>query len=76
MNWPWPPPRGRDVASIFAIIVIAGAMVFIFARYPQVGGLRPNTSFGPDWNCVYPGQGDPVCTRKLPANPARTSDTP
>jgi len=69
------PPSGRDVAGIAAVIVIA-ILLFVFTRYPHFGGLQSNKGFGPEWDCTYPGQGDPVCIKKPPANSSRTPGNP
>jgi hypothetical protein len=75
MNWPWPPPRGEDVAGIFIAIAIAGIVLVVFTKYPHVGplGRTANQGFGSDWNCDFPGSGDPVCIRKSPASPANSN---
>jgi hypothetical protein len=68
MNWPWLPPRRRDIACIFAVIIVVGIFVFVFTKYPYVGWMaNKGWGFGPDWNCSYPGQGEPVCIKRSPA---------
>ena len=76
MNWPWMPPSAKDVACIAAVIVSAGVLLFLLTIYPYFRGLQPNKGFGPEWNCAYPGQGDPVCIKMPPANSARMPGSP
>lgn len=67
MNWPWPPPRRGEIASIVVIAVIIAAVCFIWVKYPRMSWMVGTAGFGPDWDCTRPGQGDPVCIKKPPS---------
>jgi hypothetical protein len=45
------------LAAIMGIVAIA---VVEFPNFTWTG----NLGFGPDWECSYPGKGDPVCVKK------------
>jgi len=56
------PQRG-DVRAIVLALSILGALLVTGA-----GWIKVNHGFGPDWDCVNPGSGGAVCTKKpLPA---------
>ncbi|HVT51516.1 MAG TPA: hypothetical protein VHE77_08110 [Dongiaceae bacterium] len=56
----------RDYAAILIVAALLAAFAAAVAlRIPFNGG---NGGFGPDWNCSYAGQGDPVCIKKSPSN--------
>jgi hypothetical protein len=61
--------RGEWPAVAFAIALI---ILIGWAALAGVGDLyrsRSNFGFGPEWNCTYVGNGEPVCV-KQPAKPA------
>jgi hypothetical protein len=48
-------------AAVIAVMCVAWAMGYIprFAKFSNWG-------FGSDWDCTYPGKGDPVCIKRPP----------
>ena len=69
LRWIWVrlTANRREVLSIIALIAIVGIAALAFIKYPV--GSRA-TNFGPDWDCVNVGKGDPVCVKKPAANSA------
>jgi hypothetical protein len=64
MNWRlW--SRG-DIAAIIIAVAILAAFLVLFIAFPNAGW-RAHLGFGPNWDCTYPGKGDPVCIRRAPA---------
>jgi hypothetical protein len=53
------------IAFVLALIILIGWAALAGGGFYR---LKPNFGFGPDWNCTYVGQGDPVCV-KQPAKP-------
>jgi hypothetical protein len=49
------------LAAILAVVVVA---VVKFPNFAYNFGSTGNWGFGPDWECSYPGKGDPVCVKK------------
>ena len=45
-------------------ILIAGILTAILIAATMVPYRSPNFGFGPEWDCRYAGQGDPVCIKK------------
>jgi hypothetical protein len=63
----WHALGRRDVAAILLLTVFlaVAAAAAAYVGFPARGGL------GPDWDCTYPGKGDPVCVKKpSPSAPA------
>jgi hypothetical protein len=52
-----------DIAAILVGAVLLGLTVFAAVAYTG-WRTRPNFGFGPEWECTYAGQGDPVCIRR------------
>ena len=69
MNWrllTW-----QDVFGMVLMATLAVAFLMYYVEHPSVGRptkLDANFGFGPDWVCKDPGQGDPICVKKQPAN--------
>jgi hypothetical protein len=60
----WHALRRGDVVAIFLLAAFMGLLV-IAAVVKLPGFTRTgNLGFGPDWECVYPGKGEPVCVKK------------
>ncbi len=63
----WHALGRRDVlATLLMVAFVAAILAGLVWLSPasKVG----NGGFGPDWDCTYPGKGDPVCVKKpLPA---------
>jgi hypothetical protein len=63
----WHAFRRVDVVAFLLLAVLVAAVLAVYVRFPFGVG---NWGFGPDWECISPGQGDPVCTKKpMPATP-------
>jgi hypothetical protein len=59
----WRTLRRGDVVAIFLLAAFMGIAVIAVVMFPHLsrtGSLR----FGPDWECTYPGKGEPVCVKK------------
>jgi hypothetical protein len=59
------------ILVLLAIIVVALAIYPVQTRQIQTQG---NFGFGPEWDCVWPGEGGPVCVKssKMQAVPRAT----
>jgi hypothetical protein len=57
----------KDIAGAAFVAVVVGALlvgyVLFWPGYSRVVGTR--AGLGPDWDCTYPGRGDPVCVKKV-----------
>jgi hypothetical protein len=63
----WRTLRRSDVAAVFLLAAIVAILVVVIVKFPNFGsnfGRTGNWGFGPDWECSYPGKGDPVCVKK------------
>ena len=59
----WRTLRRGDLVAIFLLAAFVGIAVIAVIKFPNLsrtGSLR----FGPDWECTYPGKGEPVCVKK------------
>src|SRR5438105_2073131 len=68
MRSPWTMLRLGDLAAIALFVAIIG-VVGVLAFYGLALGKFPgpsNWGFGADWECTYPGRGDPVCLKRSP----------
>lgn len=63
--WVWLTFHRREVVLALAVIAIGLVLAVVWGP-----GLGPRTGrgFGPDWDCVDVGKGDPVCVKKPAAN--------
>lgn len=61
--------------ALFLLAAILAAVVVAVVKFPNFAynfgrtgnwnfGRAGNWGFGPDWECSYPGKGDPVCVKK------------
>ncbi len=50
----------KDITGWALAAVIVGVLLLAFVEFPP----SRQAGFGPDWNCTYPGKGDPICTKK------------
>jgi len=67
----WLMSSRREAFAALVLIALVGALAFAFIKYP-VGSRE--AGFGPEWDCKYVGQGDPVCIKRPPAtNPPAPS---
>jgi hypothetical protein len=58
----WLSVRRREVAAVALAAAVIGLIAFTIGRSPF--GLANNRGFGPEWDCVSLGKGDPVCVKK------------
>ena len=65
-----------DIAAIAFVIGLAIVLILLSPIYPGAGRLRANWGFGPDWDCTYPAQGEPVCIKKPPVPAPHPSNAP
>jgi hypothetical protein len=56
----------KDIAGAVLVAVVLAGLVAGYLVWPGHAGLTGNkASLGPDWECTYPGKGDPVCVKKV-----------
>jgi hypothetical protein len=65
VNWPWPPPRPGDIASLALLAAVLVALVLLVGLVGMPIQLHSNWGFGRDWHCIYAGQADPVCVKDV-----------
>lgn len=53
--------KRSDIAAVLIGIGVIGAVIFAYVLYPSP---PRNWGFGPDWQCTYPGHGEPVCIKR------------
>jgi hypothetical protein len=65
--WRFRTLRTGDYAAMLIVIALAvlGGIALATVKF-QIDGKAPG--FGPEWDCSYAGQGDPVCIKKAPSN--------
>ena len=56
MTWPFPPPTRRDI--LIVLTIAAFVIVAVALNTLRVGAA--NWGFGPDWDCVNNGKGEPM----------------
>ena len=64
----WRTLRRGDVVAIFLLAAFMGALVIAAVVKLPSFTRTGNLGFGPDWECVYPGKGEPVCVKKSAAS--------
>jgi len=65
--WRFRALRTGDYAAILIVIVLAAVATVGLVKIPF--GTKGNApGFGPEWDCSYAGQGDPVCIKKNTEN--------
>jgi hypothetical protein len=62
----------RDVLGILAAVAILAVLAFAYVAFP-ISGAGSHWGFGPDWDCTHPGEGDPICIKKMPSGTANPS---
>jgi hypothetical protein len=74
MRWPFPPITRSDVIGgvIIGAVIAALAVVYVVLAAPP-WPVKTNWGFGPDWDCVSNGKGEPVCIKKPPTVPSAHS---
>jgi hypothetical protein len=69
MKWRWLPPSKGDLAAIILAVLFASLAVFTLVRPPNYGRMWHH-GFGPEWDCSYLPESEPVCIKK----PARRAE--
>jgi hypothetical protein len=59
----WRTFRRGDVVAVFLLAAIMGILVIAVVKFPNFSRMG-NRGFGPEWECVYPGKGEPICVKK------------
>jgi hypothetical protein len=69
--WPWLPPGPGDIIAIAIGIGLAVALLLSIIVSPHFWRTSPNSNsgFGPEWNCTYVPQSEPVCTKRPGTTP-------
>jgi hypothetical protein len=60
----------RTILRVTALIIVVPILIG-FAVLAQMRLFSTNGTgwgFGPEWDCTYPGKGDPVCIKRTPAD--------
>ncbi len=70
----WPPPRPGDVAAFLLVLAIVGILLFKYALFPSQDR-TVNAGLGPEWDCTYPGKGEPICIKKRGEQPAKPNQS-
>ena len=65
MIWPWQKLRPGDGLGLLIAIIFLAALAVISLRTPAPPQVGVDARFGPEWRCLSPGRGDPICV-KLP----------
>lgn len=58
----WPFQTLRDLAGIALVVLIIMVAIFASVVGPSIKA-RLNYGFGPEWDCVNPGKGGPICVK-------------
>ncbi len=62
MIWRLPP---RSELPAIALAVAIAAVLLAYVAFPDLSlRWQAHWGFGPDWQCSYAGQGDPVCVKQ------------
>jgi hypothetical protein len=54
----------REIAGMGLVILLLGALATAFLLRPDLF-IPANRGFGPDWDCTYPGKGEPICVKRV-----------
>jgi hypothetical protein len=67
--WPWLPPGGGDMIAIVVGLLLAAALAYGLIRSPTflTRTQRP-AGFGPDWDCAYTPNSEPICVKRVPSH--------
>ena len=57
-----------NAIGILIVIAMLGIALFLGTTARPIL-LKVNNGFGPDWDCTYPGRGDPICFKHLHKQP-------
>jgi hypothetical protein len=61
----WLHTLRKDVKAIVLAVALVAALAIAWIKFGSSGGTAVKNNFGPDWNCVNPGEGDSVCIKKV-----------
>jgi hypothetical protein len=64
LMWPWLNPSPGDVMGALLLLLFLSLFAIVAASGPF--GPR-NFGFGPEWDCVNNGRGEPICIKRSPA---------
>ena len=65
MIWRLPPRRELPAIALALAITVA---LLAYIAFPNLSlWSQAHWGFGPDWQCSYAGQGEPVCVKRQPA---------
>lgn len=71
----WVQRKPGDVAGALAVVVLLIAAIFMWLNFPLFPP-RANFGFGPDWQCTYPGRGEPICVKSEAVGPTAAVTSP
>ena len=65
----WRYPQRQDIHTVLrvaALILVVAILVgvAVLPRKPPSSTNGAAWGFGPEWECSYPGDGDPVCIKR------------
>jgi hypothetical protein len=64
-NWlQWNPDRNGTIGLLLILVAFLGIFAAVVIYAPDIHYRNANAGFGPDWQCIPQGQGDPVCIKK------------
>ena len=55
--------KREDLIGIVLVVAFLAVVLFTSLMGPDMRR-RVNFGFGPEWDCFYPGKGDPICVKK------------
>jgi hypothetical protein len=58
---PWFLSRGDVLGGVFVLAMLV-LVAFVFVRHPD---FKAASGFGPDWECMHAGEGEPICVKKI-----------
>jgi hypothetical protein len=60
----------KDVLGLLLVAVLLAVFAYTAVEYALFRG-RTNFGFGPEWECSYPGKGDPICIKRPASTESR-----
>ncbi len=74
MKWPWLPPSKGDIATIILAVLFASLIVVFTLVSPPNYARIWNHGLGPEWDCSYLPETEPVCIKKPPVKAEKRSE--